>query len=279
MALGGGAGDRGIRRVMFCGVWGSWRAEGRGPLGAAGVRASGLAGWRGGVSVWGWAWGDVPQARSFSPRLLEGLPQAHEDIQVVLGCGELAGLDSPGMELIGKHGFPCGLRHPPSRRPESALLRRLPAGPADQALEGGLCLGPLLQLSQPRAGPALQPGSMGGSVALGGGLSAGVGASGGVMGSGGRGWPGGVLVVLCRGGAEVVGGAPTYADPWVRGHRLCFGVGLGSARAAVAGHPLDVGRHQGLVGGWGHCWLALVLIQSGRGWSVGLWCGLWVVVG
>ena len=102
-----------------------------------------------------------------------------------------------------QHGFPCGLRHPPPHRPESAVLRRLRAGPADHALEGGLCPGPLSQLPQLCVGPALPPRSMGGAVALGGGVSMGVGVCGGVMGTGGGGGPGGVLVVLCRGGASV----------------------------------------------------------------------------
>ena len=53
------------------------------------------------VCVRGWALGDVPQADAVSPRLLEGLPQAPEDIRVVVGRGEVAGVDSQGVERIG----------------------------------------------------------------------------------------------------------------------------------------------------------------------------------
>ena len=65
----------------------------------------------------GWALGDVPQADAVSLCLLEGLPQAPEDIRVILGRGEVAGVDFQGMERIGQHGFPCGLRHPLTRSP------------------------------------------------------------------------------------------------------------------------------------------------------------------
>ena len=71
----------------------------------------------------GWALGDVPQADAVSPRFLEGPPQAPEDVRVVLGRGEVPGVDSQGVERIGQHGFPCGLRQPPPpagrRRPFS----------------------------------------------------------------------------------------------------------------------------------------------------------------
>ena len=99
-------------------------------------------------------------------------------------------------------------------------------------------------------GPALPPLALGRAVALGGGV--GVGVCGGVMGTSSGGGPGGVLVVLCPGGAW---GAEAWArvHPWVRAHRLHFRGGLGSVVAAVAGHLLDVGRHRGLVGGWGRC--------------------------
>ena len=63
----------------------------------------------------GSALGDVPQADAVSLRLLEGLLQAPEDIRVVLGRGEAAGLDSQGVERIGEHGphAACGI-HPPA---------------------------------------------------------------------------------------------------------------------------------------------------------------------
>ena len=55
-------------------------------------------------------------------------------------------------------------------RLEAAVLRRPLAGPVDQALEGGLCSGPLSQLPELRVGraPPLLP--LGGAVALGGGV-------------------------------------------------------------------------------------------------------------
>ena len=156
-----------------------------------------------GVCLRGWALGDVPQADAVSLRLLEGLPQAPEDIRVVLGRGEVAGVDSQGVERIGQHGFPCGLRHSPPHRLEAAVLHRPLAGPVDQALEGGLCPGPLSQLPELRVGPALPPLSLGGAAAWGGGV--GVGGCDGVEGTGGGGGPGGILVVLCPGGARGVG--------------------------------------------------------------------------
>ena len=45
-----------------------------------------------------------------------------EDIRVVLARGEVAGVDSQGVVRIGQHGFPCGLRHPPSRQLDAAVL-------------------------------------------------------------------------------------------------------------------------------------------------------------
>ena len=104
-----------------------------------------------------WAGGDIPQALSVLLRCLEGLPQAPEDVQLVLECRELARPQSLAMGCIGKHGFPCGLQHPFSGRLESTFLSRLPAGPADQALEGGLRPNQLPQPSQMCVGPALPP--------------------------------------------------------------------------------------------------------------------------
>ena len=155
-------------------------------------------------------------------------------------------MDSLEIERISQHGSPCGLRHPSPCRPELAVLRQLPAGPADQALDGGLCQGPLSQLSQLRVGPALPSRSMGWSVALDGGVSVGVGVSDGVMGTGGGCGPGQVLVVLSCGGAWRAG-TRAYAEAWVCGQGLCFAVGLGSAGAAVAGHVLEFWAD---IGGW-----------------------------
>ena len=113
-----------------------------------------------------------------------------------------------------------------------------PCEAVDRALERRLCLGPLSQIPELRVGPALPPLSMGWAVDLGGGVCLGV--RGGVMGTGGGGGPGGVLIVLCRGGAWGLG-MWTFVDPWVSAHSLRFGVGLGSAVVAVVGHLLDVG--------------------------------------
>ena len=191
------------------------------------------------------ALGDVPQADAVSLCLLEGLPQAPEDIRVVLGRGEVAGLDSQGPERIGQHGFPCSLRHPPPRRPEAAVLHRPLAGQMDQALEGGLSPGPLSQLPELRVGPAL---SLGAPAVMGGGV--GVSGCDGVVGTGGGGGPGGFLVVLFCWGARGVG-VLADVDPRVCAHGLCLGVGRGLAAAAVAGHALYVGCHRGFARGAG----------------------------
>ena len=223
----------GVRRVVLCGALGSW-----GAVGAADVGVPALVGWREVACVRGCAPGDVQQADAVSLRLLEGLPRALEDIQVVLGCGEVAGVDSQGVERIGQHGFRCGLRHPTPRRLEVTVLHRPLAGPVDQALEGGLCPDPLLQPPELRVGPALPPLSLGGAAVLGGGV--GVGGCDGVVGIGGGGGPGGFLVVLFRGGARGVG-ARADADLRVCARGLRLGVGLELAVAAVAGHVLYVG--------------------------------------
>ena len=186
----------------------------------------------------GWALGDVPQADAVSLCLLEGLLQAPEDIWVVLGRGEVAGVESQGVECIGQHGFPSGLRHPPPRRLEAAVLHRPLAGPVDQALKEGLCLGPLSRLPELRVGPGPPPLSLGGATVFGGGV--GVGGCDGVVGTGGGGGLGGFLVVLCRGGARGVG-ARADVDSRVCVHGLSLGVGLGLAAAAVEGHVLYVG--------------------------------------
>ena len=219
----------------------------------------------------GWALGDVRQADAVSLRFLEGLPQAPEDIRVVLGRGEVAGVDSQGVARIVQHGFPCGLRHSPARRPEVAVLHRPLAGSMDQALEGGLSPGPLPQLPELRVGPALPPLFLGGPAVLGGGV--GVGGCDVVVGTGGGGGPGGFLVVLFRWGAWGVG-VHADVDPRVCAYGLRLGVGRGFAAAAVVGHALHVGCHRGSVGGRGRCWWTLALFWLGRERSVGLGCGL-----
>ena len=122
----------------------------------------------------GWALGDVPQADAVSLCLLKGLLQAPEDIR------EVAGVDSQGVEHIGQRGFPSGLRHPPPRRLEAAVLHR--------PLEGGLSPGPLSQLPELRVGTALPPLFLCGAAVLGGGV--GVGGCDGDVGTGGGGGPG-----------------------------------------------------------------------------------------
>ena len=195
----------------------------------------------------GWALGDVPQADAVVLRFLEGLPQAPEDIRVVLGRGEVAGVDSQGVECIGQHGFPCSLRHPPPRRLEAAVLHRPLAGPMDQALQGGVSPGPLSQLPELRVIPALPPLFLGGPAVLGGGV--GVGGCDGVVGTGGGGGPGGFLVVLFRGGAWGVG-AHADEDPRVCAYGLRLGVGRGrgaggSGACVVCGLSSRVGRGVG----------------------------------
>ena len=214
----------------------------------------------------GWALGDVPQADAVSLCLLEGLTPAPEHIRVVLERGEVA-----GVERIGQHGFPCGLRHPHPRRPEAAVLYQPLAGPVDQALEGGLSPDPLSQLPELRVGQALPPLSLGGAAVLGGGV--GVGGCDGVVRTGGAGGPGGFPVLLYHGGAWGLG-ARADVDPRLCAHGLRLGVRRGLAAAAVAVHALYVGCHRGLVGGRGRCWRTLASFWPGQGRSVGLGCGL-----
>ena len=191
----------------------------------------------GGLCVRGWALGDVPQADAVSLRLLEGLMQAPEDIQVVLGRGEVAEVDSQGVWRIGQHGIPCGLRHPPPCWLEAAVLHRPLAGPVDQALEAELSSGPLSQLPELTVGPAQPPLSLGGAAVLGRGV--GLGGCDGVVGTGVGGGPGGFLVVRCRRGARGVG-AWADVDSRVCAHGLRLGIGWGPAVATVAGHVLYV---------------------------------------
>ena len=238
---------------MLCGAQGSW-----GAVGAAGVGAPTLVGWRAGVCVWGWAWGDVPEASAFSLRLLEGLPQAPEDIRVVLGRGEVAGVDPQGLERIGQHGFPCGLWHPPSRRLEATVLCRPLTGPVDHTLEGGLCPGPIFQLRELRVGPALPPLSLGRAADLGGGVS--VGGCDGVEGTGGGGEPGGSVPWECveSGGAGGWGLAGTRArslpQGWVETRS-----GGGSGAFALCGLTSRVGRGAGTLP------VTLALFSSSQG--------------
>ena len=206
-----------------------WRAPLLGCCGSCRLRcADACVVARGCVSA-GLGFGDVPQ---------EGLPQAPEDIRVVLGPEEGADVDSQGLERIGQHGIPCGLRHPPPCRLEAAVLHRPLAGPVDQGLEGGLCPDPLSQLPELRVGPVPPPLSLSGAAVLGGGV--GVCGCDGVLGTGGVGGPEGFHVVLFRGGARGVG-ARVDADSRVCAHGLHLRVGLGLAVAAVAGHVLYVG--------------------------------------
>ena len=116
-----------------------------------------------------------------------------------------------------------------------------PCGASGPGPRGRALPGPLLHPPELRVGPALPPESMGGAVALGVGVGVGVSVCCGVMGTVGGPGPGGVLVVLCRGGAWGAG-ALAYANPWVPGHRLRFGMGLGSGASARCGQTSGAGR-------------------------------------
>ena len=135
------------------------------------------------------------------------------------GTGELAGVDFLEMERINQHGFLCVLRDPSPRRPESTVFRCVPAGPADQSLEGGLRPVPLPQLRQLHVGPALPPRSTGRPVAFGVGVGVRRGAPSRVMGTGGGSGPGGVLIVLRREGCAGNGrsaGIRGHVDMWIQ---------------------------------------------------------------
>ena len=89
------------------------------------------------------------------------------------GAGRLRGWTPRGWSAsasMASHAA-CGIHAP--RRLEAAVFHQPLAGPVDQALEGGLCPGPLSQLRELRVGPALPPLSLGGAVALGGGVGVG----------------------------------------------------------------------------------------------------------
>ena len=130
----------------------------------------------------------------------------------------------------------CGIRAP--RRLEAAVLHRPLAGPVDQALEGGLCLGPFSQLPELRVGPGPPPMSLGWTTVFGGGVGM-VGCDG-VVATGSGGGAGDFLVVLCCGGARGVG-KRADVDSRVCAHGLRLGVWFGLTVAAVAGHVLYVG--------------------------------------
>ena len=113
--LGGGAAGWGVRRVVLCGAPGSW-----GAVGAAGIGAPALVGWRGYVCVRGLALGDVPLADAVSLRLLEGLRRRLRTYGWSWGAGRLRGWTPRGWSAsasMASHAA-CGI-HPP------AGLRRL----------------------------------------------------------------------------------------------------------------------------------------------------------
>ena len=160
--------------------------------------------------------------------------------------------------LVGTGGSPTC----PSGAGELGLLGRFPHRPTSAA-------------------PTVVCGSSATTTVLGGGggLGVGVGVVVGVgVGMGVRGVVGGL------GGGDASGGVRLLVllfpwGAWGAGvawgpRKLRFGVGAGPTADAVVGHLLDVGRHGGLVRGWGHYWLPPVLPRLGWGWPFfghGVW--------
>ena len=241
LGLGGGAAGGGVRRVVLCGAQGPW-----GAVGAAGVGALTLVGWSDSVCVRGWASGDFPQADAVSLRLLEGLPQALEDIRVVLGRGEGAGVDSQGVERIGQHGFPCGLRHPPPSLAGGGSSPPTPCGADGPGPRGRALPGPTF------AAPRAACGSSAATTVPGRGR--------GLRRRSGRGW-------VCRGRGDWwrwrAWGIPRSPVPWG-----CAGSGAasGCALAGVRAHSPPRGGVGTLCGGGSRaCAVCRLTSRVGRG--------------